>query len=179
MDHCTQALVGAKAMKRTSSIEANPPASPPAKRRRGWRPAIRTQFELSMPPAKTAACETWCAAAAQALKEQRACPIPGRFIYLAVYAGLTKRERDLDDILRAVRDLLQAQAIIESDRAIVQMCALWDRTVTPDRVRVEVRQTRGPLQRIGAEVRARLSAQRRGVSLLLRHADNPSGGEVL
>jgi len=42
-------------MDTTPSIEANAPASPPAKSRRGWKPAIRTQFELPMPPARTAA----------------------------------------------------------------------------------------------------------------------------
>jgi hypothetical protein len=35
-------------------------------------------------------------------------PVPGRFVYLAVAAGLTKREGDLDNILKAIGDLLQA-----------------------------------------------------------------------
>jgi hypothetical protein len=157
-------------MESTPTIEANAPASQAAKRRRGWQHAIRTQFELSIPPAKPAQCEAWRAAAGQELKRQHVCPVPGPFILLGINVGLTKRPRDLNDILGAVGDLLQAQGIIENDRAIVQIRALWDRTVTPGRVRVEARQTRGPLQRLGAEGRARLSAQRRGVSLMARHA---------
>jgi hypothetical protein len=53
----------------------------------------------------------------------------------------------------------------------VQIRALWDRTIPNNRVRVKVSQIRGPLQRMGAEGRARLSAERRGVPLRVRHAD--------
>jgi Holliday junction resolvase RusA-like endonuclease len=164
--------------------EANAPAAP-ARSRRISQPAIRTRFEIPIPPstnalwfnlpngkgrARTKAYCAWLTAAGWELKAQHVCPVPDRFVSLAVYAGLTERERDLDNILKAIGDLLQHNGIIENDRAIVQIRALWDRTVPTDRVRVEVRKTIGPLQRMTAEARARSSAERRGVPWGVRNA---------
>jgi hypothetical protein len=56
--------------------------------------------------------------------------------------------------------------------------AAFERAI--NRVRVECRQTRGPLQRMGTEGRARLSAERRGIPLVKRYAvlsDTPSSLE--
>jgi Holliday junction resolvase RusA-like endonuclease len=84
-------------------------------------------------------------------------------VSLTLLAGLPERSRDLDNIIKATCDLLQANGVIENDAGICEVFAKWDKTVPSGRCRIEVRQALAPELRMGLEARRRLSIQKRGL----------------
>jgi crossover junction endodeoxyribonuclease RusA len=159
----------------TPTMEATHPVAAAPKRGRG-RPRLGSAtFELPIPPSanglwfsasgrgrvKTDAYRAWLEEAGWTLKEQHVKALPGA-IGLAVLAGLPKRPRDLDNLLKATCDLLQANGIIESDALVCELHAKWDRTIPIGRVRVEVRQVAPPEKRMSAATRLQVSRRVRG-----------------
>src|SRR5262249_32860353 len=82
---------------------------------------------------------------------------------ITIFAGVSERARDLDNLCKSICDLLQANAVIENDQCVAELFAKWERTVPTGRIRVEVRQVTPPMKRMSAELRERYSRERRGV----------------
>ena len=123
------------------SAAAIKPVAPP-KRRPGRQHYISAVFELPIPPStnalwfnvanrgrvKTEEYRAWLTEAGWMLKSQRALCIRGS-VGLTVFAGLPERPRDLDNLLKPICDLLQANGIIENDDRV---CELWPRGMRCD-----------------------------------------------
>src|SRR5262249_47521125 len=109
---------------------------------------------------KTDGYRAWLEEAGWELKQQRISRILGP-VGLTVFAGLTDRPRDLDNLLKALGDLLQAHGIVESDARICEIFARWDQGVPNGRIRFEVRQVLAPGSRLSLEARGRMSRQKR------------------
>jgi Holliday junction resolvase RusA-like endonuclease len=88
----------------------------------------------------------WLKAAGWELVVQRMRPISGH-VAVRIFAGPTERRRDLDNVPKAVCDLLVVQEIIEDDALVAELFARWDAGVEPGRMSVEVRQTSKPKMR--------------------------------
>lgn len=80
---------------------------------------------------------------------------------LYLRAGLSAEPRDLTAIVASVIGLLSERRVIESAERITDQLVKWDRTIEPGMIRCELKQTREPGERIGAETRAKVSANAR------------------
>src|SRR5262249_25332239 len=96
---------------------------------------------------KTDAYRAWLTEAGWSLKEQRVSRMLGT-VGLTAFAGLSERSRDLDNLLKPIGDLLQANGIIENDARVCELFARRDKTVPTGRVRLEVRQVLAPTHRM-------------------------------
>lgn len=73
--------------------------------------------------AKTKAYKAWITAAGWAINTQRPKPIKGR---VNVWVGIPRNNRrDLDNHLKAIFDLLVGMSLIEDDRKIERIAAVW------------------------------------------------------
>jgi Holliday junction resolvase RusA-like endonuclease len=145
------------------------------RRKRGRQRAHSTEFELPIAPStngltrnvpgkgrvKTDLYRRWLIEAGWALKEQHVPKVEGT-VSLTFWAAIPKRSRDLDNLIKATLDLLQANGIIENDALVCEIGAKWDRTIPAGRMKIRVRQAFPPELRMSAEGRHRLSASRRG-----------------
>jgi Holliday junction resolvase RusA-like endonuclease len=65
---------------------------------------------------------------------------PGTAIAVTIKAGKARRGRDLDNLSKAIGDLLQAHRVVANDRDIADIRITWDHNnIEPGRVRVEAR----------------------------------------
>jgi hypothetical protein len=111
---------------------------------------------------RTDTYRAWLTGAGWELREQHAPTIAGS-VGITIFAGLSERARDLDNIVKPLCDALQANSVIENDQCVAELFAKWDKTVPTGRIRVEVRQVAHPTKRMPAELRERYSRERRGV----------------
>ena len=86
--------------------------------------------------------------------------LPG-VIGVRVVAGIPIEPRDLTEITNTLIALLIDRGVIDDPEVIVDTLARWDRTIKSGRVRLVVRQTKPPRERIGAETRRRASERHR------------------
>jgi crossover junction endodeoxyribonuclease RusA len=64
---------------------------------------------------------------------------PGAQVAVTVKVGKAKRARDLDNLSKAICDILQAHRIVANDRDITDIRLTWDAGVEPGKVLVELR----------------------------------------
>jgi Holliday junction resolvase RusA-like endonuclease len=101
--------------------------------------------------------DQWRHDAGWALKEQKPPAFEG-WVALNVAVGIPERPRDLDNVAKALFDLLVEHRTIEDDASIAAFRFRWDRTVPTGRVHVEIRCSIAPTIRIGSETRAKIAA---------------------
>jgi Holliday junction resolvase RusA-like endonuclease len=141
------------------------------------RRMIRATLDLPTPPSLNALWrhdkgrvhrskeyDQWRHDAGWTLKEQKPPSIAG-WCSIRLSASIPARRRDLDNLMKALLDLLVAYRVIENDADVAGIEARWDRTVPAGRVHVEVRSSIPPAIRIGSETRAKIAASTRA-----RHA---------
>lgn len=111
-------------------------------------------FTVDMPPSvnkiwrigpgsrvyKAPAYTAWARSAGWEIAAKR----PGRFpagtkVAMTVKAGKPKRARDIDNLSKALLDLMQGVGIVDNDRDVVDLHLAWDNTVPDGRVQVELR----------------------------------------
>jgi hypothetical protein len=76
-------------------------------------------------------------------------------------AGLSAEPRDLTGVVASVIGLLSERRVIEGAERITDQLVKWDRTIEPGMIHLELRQTRDPSERIGADTRRKVSARAR------------------
>ena len=64
---------------------------------------------------------------------------PGAQVAVTIRAGKAKRARDIDNLSKALLDLLQAHCVVANDRDVHSIAIAWDTSVEAGRVLVEVR----------------------------------------
>jgi Holliday junction resolvase RusA-like endonuclease len=90
---------------------------------------------------KTERYKTWLRAAGNevlATPLDRRVPIMGRFTLIVLAGRPDKRLRDLDNLLKATGDLLQAHGLIENDCLAESIYVAWSPTVEKRRIEVRV-----------------------------------------
>ncbi len=90
---------------------------------------------------KTERYKTWLRAAGNevlATPIDRRPPIVGRFTLTVLAGRPDKRTRDLDNLLKAVGDLLQAHGLVENDGLAESITVAWSRHVEKRRIEVKV-----------------------------------------
>ncbi len=90
---------------------------------------------------KTERYKTWLRAAGNevlATPLQRRLPIEGKFTLTVLAGRPDKRLRDLDNLLKAVGDLLQSHGLIENDCLAESITVAWSPTVEKRRIVVFV-----------------------------------------
>jgi Holliday junction resolvase RusA-like endonuclease len=81
---------------------------------------------------------TWIKEAGWTLQMQKPTPFPvGSAIAVIIRAGKAKRARDIDNIGKALLDLLQAHRIVANDRDVADLRLAWDDGIPAGRVQVE------------------------------------------
>jgi crossover junction endodeoxyribonuclease RusA len=129
------------------------------------KPRQKIHLDLPIPPSanklwrragdrvhRSAEYMGWTKTAGWELLAQRPVSLPGS-VKLVVRAGLPPRPRDLDNLLKALCDLLEEHGIVENDASVTDIDARWDRTVATGRVRVTAWATSHPSRRATAEQR--------------------------
>lgn len=149
-----------------------------ARRPRGRKRAKKTAAVLSLPPStnnlywnvagkgrvKTDDYRAWLEAAGWELKAQKAGQIKGH-VGVQFHAGLMRRRRDLDNLLKPTLDALVMWGIIEDDSWVADIHARWDRDIPEGHIAVYVRQIVSPAvrpdralkQKIADTLRARMN----------------------
>lgn len=131
----------------------------------GRKPYPGCELDLPLPPAlgaDSAEHLRWAAAAGAAIDAAGLLPLPG-VTKMLLFAGPIPDRGDLSTVQRHVAELLQDRGLIEQN-TLVDFSARWDRVIDSGRVRVIVRQTRPPLERIGAVTRRLNGERQRGLS---------------
>lgn len=84
------------------------------------------------------------------LLQQRPARLEG-WVRVSIAAGVPDcRRRDLDNLGKAMLDLLVAHQVIEDDSKVLELSSRWDDTIDPGRVLVTVKRAKAPASRIGA-----------------------------
>jgi crossover junction endodeoxyribonuclease RusA len=104
---------------------------------------------------RSAEYDRWRNDAGWTLKAQKPPQIEG-WVGLKIYAAIPQRRRDLDNLNKALADLVVEHGIIEDDAFVASIDARWDKTIPSGRVRLEVRTTVAPEERISAQTRKRI-----------------------
>jgi crossover junction endodeoxyribonuclease RusA len=65
---------------------------------------------------------------------------PGTAIAVTVRAGKARRGRDLDNLSKAICDILQTHQVVANDRDITDIRLTWDASIEPGRVQVQIRE---------------------------------------
>jgi crossover junction endodeoxyribonuclease RusA len=82
--------------------------------------------------------QAWRTEAGWELAAQRPARIAGP-VQVSIAAGKPdRRRRDVDNLGKAVLDLLQAHAVIADDSMVTKITAGWDNTIAPGRIAVTV-----------------------------------------
>jgi Holliday junction resolvase RusA-like endonuclease len=82
----------------------------------------------------------WQRLAGWELAAQRPDKLPARTaVAVTIRAGRPKRARDVDNLGKALLDLLQAHRVIANDADVADLRIVWDTAIEPGRVRVDVR----------------------------------------
>ena len=77
---------------------------------------------------KTKRYQEWLQEAGWALKQQRPQGIKGEYELSLTAARPDKRKRDLDNLFKAISDLLEAHGVVENDADCCAISASWDET---------------------------------------------------
>jgi Holliday junction resolvase RusA-like endonuclease len=133
------------------------------------RRMLRATLDLPIPPSvnrlwrhgkgntyRTPEYDQWRHDAGWTLKAQKPPAFQG-WVSLKIAAGIPERPRDLDNIAKALFDLLVEHRVIDDDANVASFRLRWDRTVPTGRVRVEVRSSIAPAIRIGSETRKKIA----------------------
>lgn len=118
--------------------------------------AASANVDLSLPPSvnalwfnrpgvgrvRSTTYQTWIKSAGWELRSQRPPRIAGD-ISVSIRAGRTSKRRDLDGCLKALLDILVTHEVIEDDRYVTALAAIWDPTMERGRCRVSIRQIGG------------------------------------
>jgi hypothetical protein len=59
-------------------------------------------------------------------------------VTVTIAAGRPDKRRDVDNLAKALLDLLQAHCVIESDANVVSLTSQWDSAIAPGRIAVSV-----------------------------------------
>lgn len=103
---------------------------------------------------RTDSYRAWLAEAGWAVRLQGIRPMAG-YAVLTLRAGITRRRRDVDNLLKPTCDLLVHHGIIEDDSRIAEIMARWDRDVPEGYVVISLRRTFCPEARPGSGHRHR------------------------
>jgi Holliday junction resolvase RusA-like endonuclease len=112
---------------------------------------IRVTLNLPIPPSvnrlwrvsgrrvhRSARYVAWQRSAGWELQVQKPAPFPAdATIGLNIRAGMTSKRRDIDNLAKAICDLMQAHGVIDNDAAVKDLRLTWDDSIEPGRVRVE------------------------------------------
>jgi crossover junction endodeoxyribonuclease RusA len=91
---------------------------------------------------RSAPYASWLKEAGRVLLQQRPKRLTG-WVRISIAAGLPdRRRRDLDNLLKALLDLLVQHQVIETDANVAALDARWDELVPGGRVRLEVKNNR-------------------------------------
>jgi crossover junction endodeoxyribonuclease RusA len=131
---------------------------------------LRATLDLPVPPSVNAIWrhgkgrtfrrpeyDEWRRSAGWELRSQKPQSIQG-WCAIRVCAAIPKRRRDLDNLLKALFDLLVEHRIIDNDADVAGIEARWDRTVPTGRVHLEVRSSIPPEMRMDASTRKKIAA---------------------
>jgi hypothetical protein len=80
---------------------------------------------------------------------------------MTLHAAIPEIRRSLAELTGTVIAELATRHVIEDPDAVTDTVARWDRTVPAGTIRLELRQTREPSERIGADTRRKVSANAR------------------
>jgi Holliday junction resolvase RusA-like endonuclease len=86
--------------------------------------------------------QNWIKSAGWELKSQRPPHVAGD-ISVSIRAGRPSRRRDLDSIFKGLLDLLVSCQVVDDDRYVNALMAVWDSTIEPGRCRVSIRSLGG------------------------------------
>jgi hypothetical protein len=116
-------------------------------------------LNLPLPPEASAFGDaefrTWFAAAGAELAEHRTDRLAGA-VSIKGYVGIGETRRDLEKIAAQLIDILVAHGLIE-EGLVCDLAMRLDRVIPSGRVRLEVKQTKPPAKRLGADARANVS----------------------
>ena len=81
----------------------------------------------------------WLKAAGWELVLQKPAPVPGS-VRVNISAGRPdRRRRDVDNLSKAVLDLLTKHQVIEDDSRVVSLSSSWDESIATGRVHVTIK----------------------------------------
>jgi crossover junction endodeoxyribonuclease RusA len=123
---------------------------------------ICAKLDVPMPPSvnrlwrhgrgktyRSAAYVSWLRSAGWELKAQKPPAVEG-WCTIRLSAAIPARRRDLDNLIKALLNLLVEHRVIEDDADVAAIDARWDGTVPAGRVVLEVRSSIAPVEHIGA-----------------------------
>lgn len=134
------------------------------------RRAVRATFDLPLAPSvnriwrqggagqvyRAPEYVSWIKEAGWALKAQKPPTITGA-VAVRIRVGLVDRKRDLDNVIKALLDLLVEHQVIADDSDVATIEARWDKTVTSGRAELEGRTSLPPAFRSSAETRRKVA----------------------
>jgi hypothetical protein len=130
---------------------------------RGRKPALRAVIDLPAPPPQNSAAlalARWRDQIAAALNAGGVPAIPGH-VAMTLHAAIFEARRSLAELTGTVIAELATRHVIEDADAVTDSASRWDRTVPAGMVRLVIKQTREPAERIGADTRRKVSARAR------------------
>ena len=134
-----------------------------AKPKRGRKPALRAVIDLPVPPPPNSpalALARWRDQTAAALNAAGVPALPGP-VAMTLHAAIPEIRRSLVDLTKIMTAELATRHVIEDPDAVTDSTARWDKIVPAGMVRLAIRQTREPSERIGADTRRKVSAHAR------------------
>jgi hypothetical protein len=132
-----------------------------AKTKRGRKPALRAVIDLPCPPPPNSAAlalARWRDQTAAALNADGVPALPGP-VAMTLHASIPETRRSLVELTGTVIAELATRHVIENPDAVTDTASRWDRTVPAGMVRLAIKQTREPAERIGADTRRKVSAR--------------------
>jgi crossover junction endodeoxyribonuclease RusA len=82
--------------------------------------------------------DAWCKAAGWELNIQRPARIAGPVTVTIAAGRPDRRRRDVDNLGKALLDLLTVHRVIEDDSRVVSLSSRWDAAIAPGRIVVTV-----------------------------------------